>query len=83
MTTSEDPRIRALRTIPDPLARARDAQRFVGNGEQLISQAREIRDEAIREVRSKLGIVKTVDEIAAAIGAKRNIVVDAVRKSKQ
>jgi hypothetical protein len=79
MSTSEDPRIRALRGVGDPLARARDAQRFIGNGEELIAQARTIRDEAIREHRSKLGVAKTIDEIAQYIGAKRNVVVDALR----
>jgi hypothetical protein len=79
MTTSEDPRIKALRGVPTPLVRARDAQQFIETGEALIAQARTIRDEAIRETRNVLGVAKTIDEIAQYIGAKRNVVVDALR----
>jgi hypothetical protein len=79
MATSEDPRIRALRGVPTPLDRAQDAQRFIETGEALIAQARTIRDAAIREARGELGVVRTIDEIAQYIGAKRNVVVDALR----
>jgi hypothetical protein len=79
MTSSDNPRIREIRGIRDPLARARESQALIERGRQTITEAQEIRDEAIREVRGKLGSRKTIDEIAQYIGAKRNVVVDALR----
>ncbi len=80
MATSENSKIREIYGLRDPLARAREFQAFIDQGRAAIVEAQEGRDEAIREVRGKLGNAKTIDEIAAAIGAKRNIVVDAIRK---
>jgi GTP-sensing pleiotropic transcriptional regulator CodY len=79
MTTSENANVARLQGVRDPLARAKACQEFLINGRQTLESVQEVRDEAIREVRRKLGSRKTIDEIAAYIGAKRNVVVNALR----
>jgi hypothetical protein len=79
MTTSDNPRIREIQGLRDPRARAREFQALIERGRQTIAEAQQGRDEAIREIRGKLGNTDTIDEIAQYIGAKRNVVVDALR----
>lgn len=75
--SSEDARITALRRIPNPIDRAEAAQRLIVTGRSVIQAAERVRDDAIREARKPGN--GTIDQLADAIGTRRNIVVDALR----
>ncbi len=77
MVSSENPKITALRGVPDPRARARQAQAFITQGETTLREARQVRDDAIRAAHTD---GDTIDTIAAQVGVRRNIVVDACRR---
>lgn len=66
-----------IRAVEDPVERARLAQEFIVNGMRTLDAMRQVRDEGIREAR--LGRRGTVDELAAEVRVKRNVVVDACR----
>jgi hypothetical protein len=76
--SSENPRITALRGITDPVERAAAAQRFILNGRTTLRAAERVRDEAIRAARTPGS--HTIDQLAGKIGARRNIIVDALRR---
>lgn len=78
--TSEDERILALRRIPDPVDRAHAAQRLIVAGRTVIRAAEHVRDDAIREARTPGN--GTIDQLAGRIGARRNVIVDALRTPK-
>lgn len=74
---AESPKIVELRGIADPLLRAAGCQAFILYAREAVRAAERLRDEAIREARTKTR--PTVDVIAEAVGAKRNVVVNALR----
>jgi hypothetical protein len=76
-----DQALREIAEIADPLIRARAAQRFIEGIQADIKEAQQGRDEAIRETRDLTA--NTIDEIAQYIGAKRNVVVDALRGRRE
>lgn len=76
MPTSEKSGPEALRGIADPLERAKQSQAWITRGRAAIGEAQQVRDAAIREAHRSSG---TIDEIAEHIGAKRNVVVHALR----
>lgn len=78
LPSSENPKIAALIAIADPVERAAAAQRFIMNGRVTIRSAERVRDDAIREARQP-GQRTTIDQLADQIGARRNVVVDALR----
>lgn len=75
---SENPNIAKARALADPVARARLAQEFITNGRLTLAAMQQVRDNAIRAAHAAGR--GTVDQIAADIGAKRNVVVDALRQ---
>jgi hypothetical protein len=80
MVSSENASITRLRGVTDPLARAKECEEYLTRGREVLAVAQQMRDEAIREARRNGA--GTVDQIAAHIGVKRNIVVDALRGPK-
>jgi len=78
MTTSENPYLTSIRAVEDPLERAAQANQFITNGRLTLAAMQDVRDAAIRESRTTPA-KPTIDDIAARIRAKRNIVVDALR----
>lgn len=76
--SDEDERIKALRRIADPVDRARAAQHLIAAGRGVIRAAEHVRDAAIREARAPGN--GTIDELAASIEVRRNVVVDALRR---
>lgn len=74
---AEHPVIARLNAVSDPAARARACQEFLTNGRATLRQAQQLRDAAIRAARAPSG--PTVDALAAAVGVRRNVVVDALR----
>jgi hypothetical protein len=79
--TSENATITALLGVADPVERAAASQTFITNGRATIRQAQQVRDEAIREARVvQHPEARTIDGLAARIRAKRNVIVDALRK---
>lgn len=71
----------ALGNPQNPWTQARAAVSLGRSLRVLARAAREHRDEAIRQIRQDSPIL-TVDAIAAALGVKRNIVVDALRGTR-
>ena len=80
MALDDNPKLREIRAIKDPVERAREAQAFIDRGRRAIDDAQGIRNDAIREARGTTRL--TVDAIAEAIKARRNVVVDALRVRK-
>lgn len=78
MTVPENPNLAKARALTDPVQRARFAQEFITNGRSTLAAMQQVRDDAIRE--SHAAGRGTVDQIAADIGCKRNVVVDALRQ---
>lgn len=76
--SSENEKVAALLRIADPEERAAAAQLFIVNGRATIQFAERVRDQAIREARQPGQ--RTIDQLAARIGTRRNIVVDALRE---
>lgn len=76
MVSSEDPQIQEMLGLTDPLARARRCEEYLGRWRAMLAEAQRLRDASIREARSP---GSTIDGIAAAVGVKRNIVVNALR----
>ena len=79
MATSTNPAVERATAIREPRARARECQQTIDRARQTIAQLLDIRDEAIRAARAKGA---TIDELAADIQVKRNVVVDALRGRK-
>lgn len=79
--TSENPNVARIRGIGDPLARAQQAHEFLINGRRTLEAMQRVRDDAIQSAREAGR--GTIDEIAEAIGAKRNVVVDALRQKER
>lgn len=77
---SENEKIAALLRIADPEERAAAAQLFIVNGRTTIRSAERVRDEAIREARQPR--LRTIDQLAERIGARRNVIVDALRQAR-
>lgn len=77
---SENGPVTRLRGIADPLERAAAAQTFIVNGRQTLRAAERVRDDAIRQAREISN--GTIDDLAGQIGARRNVVVDALRTPK-
>lgn len=75
---TENPRIREIRGIRDPLARAREAQALIDRGRQTIADAQRIRDEAIREARDRGNYTR--ETLADLVGTTKHIVVTALRR---
>jgi DNA-binding transcriptional regulator YiaG len=78
MRSTENPRVVELRAIPDPVDRAAACQTFILNGRATLEAVQALRDESIRSARESSPM--TVDALAARIGAKRNVVVEALRQ---
>ena len=78
---STNPRVAELEAITDPTARARACQDFLTNGRDTLRVIERIRDESIREAR-KADPRPTIDAIAAATGASRAVVVNALRGTR-
>lgn len=77
-STAENAKVTQLRAVADPVERAAACQTFITNGRATLAAVEQLRDQAIRDARAaKAG---TVDSVAARIGARRNVVVDALRK---
>lgn len=75
-----NPRAAELAAIKDPVERAARCQEFLTVGRETIRQVERIRDGAIREAReARRG---TIDQLADAIKAKRNVIVNALRGAK-
>lgn len=79
---SENPKIMTLGRIADPIERAAATQIFIERGRQTLRAAERLRDAAIREARSNGDPRVTIDQLAQRICVKRNIVVDALRRSE-
>lgn len=78
---SENPNVARIRGISDPLSRAQQAHEFLINGRRTLEAMQHVRDDAIRGAH---GAGRgTIDQIAGAIGAKRNVVVDALRRREE
>lgn len=75
----ENPRVVEYRAIADPLERAKTCQQFLVNGRATIKAMEQLRDDAIREARGNPK-PPTVDDLALAVGVKRNVVVNALRR---
>jgi DNA-binding transcriptional regulator YiaG len=67
-----------LRAIADPVQRAAACQTFITNGRETLRAVERLRDESIRTARVDTEL--TVDALAAAVGVKRNVVVEALRR---
>lgn len=80
-STPENPRIAELRAIADPLERAAAAQTFIVNGRATLKAAESLRNESIRAARGATRL--TVDQLAAKVQVRRNIIVEALRRSSQ
>lgn len=80
VSSSGNPIVGRLRALGDPLEQAAQCQEFVTNGQRTLEAVRALRDDAIR--RAHTGKLGTIDEIAAQIKARRNVVVDALRPKK-
>ena len=78
--TSENPTVTAFRGISDPLERARRCQEFLSNGRETIRAVEQLRDDAIREARTQGQ--RTIDALANHIGARRNVIIDALRQRR-
>jgi DNA-binding transcriptional regulator YiaG len=78
MRSTENPRVVELRGIADPVDRAAACQTFIVNGRATLEAMRALRDESIRSAREATTL--TVDALAARIGARRNVVVEALRQ---
>lgn len=73
-----NPRILELQAIADPVERAAACQAVIVRGRETLTAAEALRTEAIRLSRENTSL--TVDALAAAVGVKRNVVVEALRK---
>ncbi|QKW15357.1 hypothetical protein [Verrucosispora sp. NA02020] len=82
MPTSENATLTALRKVADPVERAAACQQFITNGRATIRAVQELRDVSIRDARKTAHPdASTIDGFAARIRAKRNVIVDALRRS--
>ena len=79
MRSTENPRITELKAIGDPVERARACQTFIVNGRATLRAVEAVRNEAIRAAREATTL--TVDAIATAVEVRRNVVVEALRRS--
>lgn len=79
MPEPENPKVKAVREIADPVRRAAAAQAFIKNGRLTIGAMEEVRDEALREARNPPR-QDTIDQLAAKVGCGRHVVVDANRR---
>lgn len=77
-TPSESPRVAELRALPDPVDRAAACQAFLVNGRSTLAAVEVLRNESIRAARETT--VLTVDQLAARVKVKRNIIVEALRR---
>ncbi|MEV2239500.1 hypothetical protein [Micromonospora sp. NPDC049891] len=81
MPTSENATLTALRKVADPVQRAAACHEFVTNGRETLRLVMLERDNAIRDARQgRHPEARTIDGLAARIRAKRNVIVDALRK---
>jgi GTP-sensing pleiotropic transcriptional regulator CodY len=80
-TTSDNPTVARIRGIPDPVARAAAAQTFIVNGRRTLRAVERVRDDAIREARQPGRV--TIDQLANQVGARRNVVVTALRNRER
>jgi GTP-sensing pleiotropic transcriptional regulator CodY len=76
--TPTNPRIAVLQAIADPLERAAECQTTIIRGRETLAEAERLRTEAIRLSRENTSL--TVDAIAAKVGVRRNVVVEALRR---
>ena len=80
MRKPENPRVAELRRIGDPVERAAACQTFIANGRDTLLAVEALRNESIRTARAEKEM--TVDALAKAIGVRRNIIVEALRRSR-
>ncbi|GGM26958.1 hypothetical protein GCM10011608_09700 [Micromonospora sonchi] len=81
MPASENATIAALRRVADPVERAAACQAFITNGRETLRLVMLERDNAIRVARAAAHPeARTIDGLAARVRAKRNVIVDALRK---
>lgn len=70
--------LEAVADIPDPLERAREAERLAAYAEDTARRARQIRDAAIVEAHAGGGVTRP--GIADHVGVTKSVVVAALRK---
>lgn len=80
-TPGESPKVAELRAIPDPVARAAACQAFLVNGRATLAAVEALRNESIRTAREDTDL--TVDQLAAKVQVKRNIIVEALRRRSE
>ncbi|MFJ8690306.1 hypothetical protein [Micromonospora wenchangensis] len=81
MPTSENTPLAALRRVADPVERAAACQAFIVNGRATLALVQQERDDAIRAARAAgHPEARTIDGLAARVKARRNVIVDALRK---
>lgn len=81
MSTSENAALKQLASITDPLERAAAAHAFVTRGREVLTDARKIRDEALRNAWANQpnGVKYTHDSLANRIKASRWTIIEILR----
>lgn len=82
MSTSKNPALEQLASIPDPLERAAAAHAFITRGKEVLTDARKIRDAGLREAWSNPppdGVKYTHDSLANRIKASRWTIIEILR----